>query len=443
MRIFSMALALGLLATPVSAQLLGGGGIGGGLGQLPSGLTGGLLRGAPGVGLSPAMRSPLASDPLGIPGLVAGSAIPDAGALLQIRRERLRDLVRRNARVLEADPAGNPVRRGEILAVDLTPGDRQTVLAQGFKLLREDSSGTDGPHVEVLQPPDRLPLKRALTALRATAPAASFDYNAIFEPAGAALRRADLPPHQDTLSHPFSGVVLGLVDGGVGTNPAFAGARIEQRGFAGPVAATGHGTAVASLLVGAAPGFSGAAQGASLLAADVYGGSAANGSAEAIAQAIGWLAGRGAKVINISLVGPPNELLRAAITAAQARGVILVAAVGNDGPAAPPLYPASYPGVIAVTGVDARDHVLIEAGRALHLDFAAPGADMAAALPGGGYAAVRGTSFAAPLVAARLAAQRGAPLAGLASEAKPGRAVGRGIVCDTCRSDPRNLRIKN
>ena len=71
------------------------------------------------------------------------------------------------------------------------------------------------------------------------------------------------------------------------------------------------------------------------------------------------------------------------------------------------------------------------------------GADMAAALPGGGYAAVRGTSFAAPLVAARLAAQRGAPLAGLASEAKPGRAVGRGIVCDTCRSDPRNLRIKN
>ena len=108
-------------------------------------------------------------------------------------------------------------------------------------------------------------------------------------------------------------------------------------------------------------------------------------------------------VVAISLVGPANPLVARAIAQAQARGVRIVAAVGNDGPAAPPAYPASYPGVIAVTGVDGRDRVLAEAGRASHLDYAAPGADMAAASPNGRLAAVRGTSFAVPFVAGRLA----------------------------------------
>ena len=119
----------------------------------------------------------------------------------------------------------------------------------------------------------------------------------------------------------------------------------------------------------------------------------------------------------------------------------MVAAVGNDGPAAPPQYPASYPGVIAVTGVDAKDRALREAGRAAHLDFAAPGADLAAALPGKGYTSVRGTSFAAPLVSARLAATGNESR--LAAEATPGKGkVGRGIVCRSCRIAPSSVGLK-
>ena len=68
-----------------------------------------------------------------------------------------------------------------------------------------------------------------------------------------------------------------------------------------------------------------------------------------------------------------------------------------------PLIRPPIPGVIAVTGVDGRGRVLAEAGRASHLDYAAPGADMAAASPDGGIAPVRGTSFAVPFVAGRLA----------------------------------------
>ena len=158
-------------------------------------------------------------------------------------------------------------------------------------------------------------------------------------------------------------------------------------------------------------------------------------------SALGWLTERRVKVINMSLVGPPNALLERAVAAAQARGILIVAAVGNDGPAAPPSYPASYPGVIAVTGVDLKDRALPEAGRASHLDFAAPGADMAAALPGRGFGDVRGTSFAAPLVTARLSMARAegpGAVAAVDAEALPGKGpVGRGVVCGACRIDPR------
>ncbi|MBR7619661.1 S8 family serine peptidase [Phenylobacterium sp. 20VBR1] len=97
------------------------------------------------------------------------------------------------------------------------------------------------------------------------------------------------------------------------------------------------------------------------------------------------------------------------MSALVARGHLVVAAVGNDGPAAPPLYPAAYPGVVSVTGVDGRRKVLPEAGRGGHVDFAAPGSDMARASTQGGYVALRGTSFAAPLVAGRLALDLSGP----------------------------------
>lgn len=87
-----------------------------------------------------------------------------------------------------------------------------------------------------------------------------------------------------------------------------------------------------------------------------------------------------------------------------ARGHILVAAVGNDGPAAPPLYPASYAGVVGVTAVDAQARVLPEAARGPQVMFAAPGSQMVSASIGTPpYRSVRGTSFAAPIVAALLA----------------------------------------
>jgi subtilisin family serine protease len=271
--------------------------------------------------------------------------------------------------------------------------------------------------------------------LRKAAPNLQADYNHIYEPAGGALLPAGTailaaaPPVRP-------GVRIAMIDGGIASHPSLAGAGIEQRGFAGQPQPTGHGTAVGSLLVGDQGPFHGAARGAQLFVGDVYGGHPAAGSATTIVRALAWATSKRPTVINISLVGPANGALERAIAAVRSRGIAVVAAVGNDGPAAPPQFPASYPGVIAVTGVDAADRALREAGRAAHLDFAAPGADLVAALPGNGYTPVRGTSFAAPFVAARLAAT--GSTAQLAAEAVPGKGkVGRGIVCRTCRIVPK------
>jgi subtilisin family serine protease len=126
-----------------------------------------------------------------------------------------------------------------------------------------------------------------------------------------------------------------------------------------------------------------------------------------LGKALAWLS-EGTPVINVSLVGPRNRVVELLVARIVARGFIIVAAVGNDGPAAAPLYPAAYEGVIGVTGVDARERVLIEAGRGAHVDFAAPGVVRVAAR-GSETTPVRGTSYAAPIVAALLARRLGAP----------------------------------
>jgi len=122
-------------------------------------------------------------------------------------------------------------------------------------------------------------------------------------------------------------------------------------------------------------------------------------------------------VINVSLVGPTNALLERVVEMAIERGHLIVAAVGNDGPAAPPLFPASYPGVVAVTGVSRSHKVLPEAGRGPFVTFAAPGADIVAALLPDRFGPVRGTSFAAPIVAGLLSLQLERPDPQLARQA--------------------------
>lgn len=318
---------------------------------------------------------------------------------------RLRGLIRSSDGALEADPQGWPVVRGEIVAIGLSDTARAQALSQGYVVVREERLEALDLTTLVLAPPRGVSLARAVERLGRADPDAEVGFNHIYSPAGDVMDSTTSPAAAtSSIQTGGSSGTIGLIDTGVmATHPALVSSRVTQRGFAGPARIGAHGTAVASLLTGRSGAFNGAAPGTSLLVADVYGGSASGGAATSLAQALAWMVENGVPVVNISLVGPRNPLVQAAVARSQARGLVLVAAVGNDGPAAAPLFPAGYPGVIGVTAVNARGRVLPEAGRGPQVDLTAQGADMAAAGMDGGYVTVRGTSFAAPLVAGLMA----------------------------------------
>jgi subtilisin family serine protease len=331
--------------------------------------------------------------------------------LSDVRHLLIAGLIRANPRTVAADPHGNPIVRDELLAVSPSAQAMEAALAMGFRIIREQTIEDLDIHLVVLQVPANLRMTKALAKLREADAAGIYDFNHIYTGGGVVngtspATAASPAPASPAPASPVTavGARVGLIDSGVDiAHPVFHDAVIHTWGCQHRALASSHGTAVASLLAGQAGGFRGVLVKAELFAADVYCGEPTGGAVDALAAAFSWLAQQHVAVINMSLVGPDNAALAQIVRALSARGYVLVAAVGNDGPAAPPLYPASYPHVIGVTAVDAHRRALIEAARGKQVMFAAQGADMAAADAGGRYSAVRGTSFAAPIVAALLA----------------------------------------
>lgn len=354
----------------------------------------------------------------------------------QLAREqvrRTRDLARQYPDRIAIDRDGNAVRAGEVTVVDADADVIRAAEARGFRLI--ESVDLDGLGIGYARfaAPRGLSIGRALSRMRDVAKGREVTADPLHFTSGALGEEAtaDAPPAPVQARGR-----IGIIDGGV---PRDTPGLAQQQGFAsGGPRPHDHAAAIASLLTGGS-GIRPSASGASLYVADVYGGDPAGGNATAIAKALAWMTRERVPLVVVSLVGPTNPLLARVVAAARQRGTLVVAAVGNDGPAAPPAYPASYPQVIAVTGVDARGRPLIEAGRARHLHYAAPGADMLALGTNGRARKVRGTSFAAPFVAARLSAHLSAghdkAIAAVNAEARRGgRGTGRGIVCGDCRT---------
>jgi subtilisin family serine protease len=219
-----------------------------------------------------------------------------------------------------------------------------------------------------------------------------------------------------------SRVTIGLIDTAVDRrHPALAGRPIETielRSSDRRPAEAAHGTAVAALLLGA-PGSAtpGLLRDARLVAVDAFYrtffGDERMDVYDLVA-ALDELVRRRVQLVNFSFAGPPNKLLERSIEAAARRGVVMVAAVGNDGPFAAPRFPAAYAQVIAVTAVDTQAVVYRRAVQGAHVDLAAPGVAVWTARAGSADGRVQsGTSFAAPFVTAAAAlAMARAPRAG-------------------------------
>ena len=160
-----------------------------------------------------------------------------------------------------------------------------------------------------------------------------------------------------------------------------------------------HGTAVAGIIAARADnhvGIVGVAPEARLLALRACRQSSASDTqcdTLSLARALHAAIEQGAQIVNLSLGGPPDRLIRQLVETAMARGIGVVAAANRaaqDGG-----FPAGIRGVIAVsdrTAAPAADAILV-----------APGTDIPTTLPGSRWATVSGASFAAAHVTGLLA----------------------------------------
>ena len=163
----------------------------------------------------------------------------------------------------------------------------------------------------------------------------------------------------------------------------------------------GHGTHLAGI-VGAATnnsqGVAGLGYNTTVMNVKVMGDNGTGGYSW-VAQGVVWAADHGAKVINMSLGAEfGSSTLEDAINYAWGKGVVVVAAAGNNA-SSTPFYPAAYPNVIAVASTDYNDHLVSSSDYGDWVDVAAPGASIWSTLPNDRYDSRSGTSMASPHVA--------------------------------------------
>ena len=202
------------------------------------------------------------------------------------------------------------------------------------------------------------------------------------------------------------GVKIAVLDTGVAAHSAFQSLirSINLVEMPGDLSAlNGHGTAVASMIIGNGGMTPGVAPGADIISVRV-----ANdlGMSDSFLLAQGIIAAvdAGAQLINISMGSlGQSGLLDKAIAYASERGALIFAAAGNNG-IDQVYYPAASQGVIAVGAVDATGNHLAFSNTGSQIDISAPGYAINAAWPGDQAARVSGTSFSTPIVVGAVAA---------------------------------------
>ncbi|KUM25464.1 peptidase S8 [Mesorhizobium loti] len=197
-------------------------------------------------------------------------------------------------------------------------------------------------------------------------------------------------------------VRVAVIDTGIDdTNPALKGVIADQFDAMPnvPIEKRDHGTSIDGLIAGVGA-LEGMAPGARIFHARAFEGG--KSTMDVILSALDWAAEQDVRIINMSFVGPKNDLLGTACRNARALGMVLVAAAGNNGPKAPYGYPAAFDGVIAVTATDAKDGLMPQANRGPYVFISAPGVEMVAP-SGAGSDMVTGTSFAAAIVSGAIA----------------------------------------
>lgn len=295
---------------------------------------------------------------------------------------------------LERDEVGRPVMPREVVFLSSDLESIERVRSLGFSVLQTRSLQAAGRILLRLRIPGTVTTPEALALIRQAEPQATSGYNHIYRPSGPPL----------SLTKPIKialvgNLRLGIIDGFDDRDHL----KIEISRFAVPSAGSKHGEAVLSVLMNdlsetyqTAPGH--------ILIADVV--SEVNGAegatTDAVVAALDMMTSKKAHIVNMSLTGSDNPLLEHATQKYIESGGILVAAVGNSGPATPVMYPAAYNNVIGVTAVDRGNRPYLLSARGSSVDIAAHGVNIQTEVDA---APVSGTSYATPLVSSFLVAR--------------------------------------
>ncbi len=207
------------------------------------------------------------------------------------------------------------------------------------------------------------------------------------------------------------GVRIAVLDTGVTSSQAFSSTITFQNLVDLPANLanqSGHGTAVASMIIGRDSLTPGVAPGAEIISIRIAN-DAGQSDSFLLAQGIVAAVDAGAGLINISMGSFGDSLLvRNAIEYARVAGALIIAAAGNNG-LNQVSYPAANDGVIAVGAVDALGNHVDFSNTGNQVGISAPGFGVNAAWTGNRAASVSGTSFSAPIVAGAIAAVKSLP----------------------------------
>lgn len=207
------------------------------------------------------------------------------------------------------------------------------------------------------------------------------------------------------------GVRVALIDTGLDAgHPALQGKIVEQADMTGKgFSADVHATLLAGIIAAdskSGNGISGIAPGVEIVAIKAcQPQSAQTIQAQCwsitLAKGLDFAIEKKAAVINMSLGGPggvEDKLLKRMVDEAVGRGIVVVAAAGNDGPKSLPGFPAALPNVVAVTAVDSKEQLYAYATQGDFIALAAPGVEILSTSPGGKALVSSGTSLAAAFV---------------------------------------------
>jgi len=329
-----------------------------------------------------------------------------------------------------------PHEDGELLVMQTDNRQLEALRRLNFAILERMRLGNLGIEVLRLRKPPELTLDAAIRLVETQFPGLVVDTNDLLDRSqGAGATVASTAGGAADIQPDFSreltgwgvvpdscgtGMRIGMIDSLVDTRArAFKGRSVVYRSFTDPARTPSddeHGTAVASVLVGNGNGTSlpgGLLPGAQIYAAGIFElrGGKSTGNLAALLRAMDWLVAQKVQVVNLSVAGHGNAVMTIALNKAVEAGLALVAAAGNNGPGAPPAWPAAHAKVIAVTAIDIDMNVYRHANSGDYIDFAAPGVNVSTATPRGA-ARQSGTSFATPFLTAMVAIHRAAGFTG-------------------------------